>query len=69
MDTTRLAWHHLIFQIPPTWEVIGYKTFSGDGALNLSDRFGETMQVFYKIVYVLLLGTGAKLLYDGLTRL
>jgi hypothetical protein len=25
--------------------------------------------LFYRIVYVLLLGTGAKLLYDGLTRL
>jgi uncharacterized protein len=28
-----------------------------------------SQQVFYRLVYVLLLGTGAKLLYDGLTRL
>jgi uncharacterized membrane protein YfcA len=28
-----------------------------------------SQQLFYRIVYVLLLGTGAKLLYDGLTRL
>lgn len=47
-ETTRLGWHHLILEVPRTWEVIGYKTNPKDGQLLLSDRHGETMRVYWK---------------------
>lgn len=43
-----LAWHHFVFDVPATWEVIGHKNNADDGRLNISDRYGETMQVFWK---------------------
>lgn len=43
-----LAWHHFLFDVPATWEVIGHKKNADDGRLNVSDRYGETMQVFWK---------------------
>jgi hypothetical protein len=45
-----LAWHHLQFQIPVTWEVVAYKKNSGDGQLVLADRHGETLQVFWRTI-------------------
>jgi hypothetical protein len=47
-NKTRLAWHHVIFDIPSTWEVIGHKKNADDGQLSVSDRYGEAMQVFWK---------------------
>src|SRR5436190_2196747 len=45
-----LAWHHLLFEIPTTWEVIAHSKNPEKGQLVLSDRHGETMQVFWKRV-------------------
>lgn len=44
----RLAWHHFQFQVPETWEVIGYKKNPEKGQLLLSDRHGQTMQVYWQ---------------------
>src|SRR5437870_2032813 len=43
-----LAWHHFQFHIPPTWEVTAFKKSAQDGQLAVSDRYGETMSVFWK---------------------
>ena len=45
-----LAWHHLQFQIPATWEIIAYKKNCGDGQLVLADRSGETLQAYWRTV-------------------
>ena len=45
-----LAWHHLQFQIPATWEIVAYKKSAGDGQLVLADRHGETLQAFWRKV-------------------
>jgi len=46
--TCRLGWHHLAFEVPASWEVVGYKKDADDGELVLSDRRGETMHVVWK---------------------
>jgi len=43
-----LAWYYLQFDVPQSWEVIKYRKNPVDGQLVLSDRYGETMQVFWK---------------------
>ncbi len=48
MSTTLLAWHHALFDIPRTWEVIRFLNRSDDGQLGLSDRHGETMLFFWR---------------------
>jgi len=50
MQTVRLAWHHLIFDVPATWEVFRYRNHYPDGGLGLRDRYGEVMQVFWRLV-------------------
>lgn len=46
--TSLLAWHHLELDIPNTWEVIRFSKKTDDGQIVLSDRFGETMHIFWK---------------------
>ena len=45
----KLAWHHLIFDVPDTWEVARYKKSYRDGMLGLVDRWGDVMQVFWRL--------------------
>lgn len=45
---SRVAWHHLLFEIPPEWEALGYINNPDNGQLVLGDRLGETFQVFWK---------------------
>jgi hypothetical protein len=52
MDTIRLAWQHIILQIPSTWELIAYQKPFRDGRLSLADRRGEAMQVFWQVIKV-----------------
>lgn len=49
MKTARLAWHHFIFEVPDTWEVFRYRNHYPEGGLGLMDRFGETMQIFWRL--------------------
>lgn len=44
----QLAWYHLIFDVPKTWEVRAYKANTKDGQIVLADRHGETMRVYWK---------------------
>jgi len=47
-STVPLAWHRIRFDVPCTWETVRYKNDPDDGAVILSDRHGETMQVYWR---------------------
>ena len=48
MKWVPLAWHHLRLAVPDTWELIGFNKNAEDGRLVLSDRHGETLQLFWR---------------------
>ena len=58
-STIRLGWHHLLFDVPASWEVVGFKKSRDDGQLVLSTRAGEAMLVFWRRVRGVATGMGS----------